>query len=1471
MKFANPFYPPPAPPGFGTGKVLPKESAPWLSQLVFQWLAPFLAVGFSRPLEKEDFWELPKERLTETISNEVEKNFYKRCPPEKRPRHMRPADDTPPKDRASTTPDERIVDEPVELRPPAETLTAVSTQTAVPHEAELEPELPGTAARAGRWSCFGRKSKPQYDESLFKAIHRTFFTQIWVAGTLKLLSDTLKTTTPLLNKVILNWLTQSYNYVRATEAERTALGLNVPRGIGYGIGLAVALFVMQGKSSTQQTDGVFIVSFTTGLSVRTGIIGSVFRKSLRTSGKARAEHSTGQITTMISTDASRLDRFSAYAHNLWVSPIQLAIGIGLLLGNLGYSALVGLGVLILGFPIQIFLVKIMFTQRKKGVKITDKRVRLTTEVLQGIRLIKYYAWEEFYVYQIGEMRGREVKAIRKAAVARSFLIATVTFIPIAASVLSFITYALSGHDLNIGIIFSSLQLFNIIRTPLTLFPVVLSALSDALVALVRIGSFLTSEDLPEAYPIDHKSPFAVQVDGDFVWETVGKPSKEEGGKFGNGGPGGGPGRGGPGKQGGKDKKASSKGTEEKGAKKWWNRGEKKGEKGGVLPSTAADIERDENEKGSDDGGYGKGDETEKPFELKNLKFTVPQGAFIGIVGRVGSGKSSVLQALIGEMRRTRGDVAFGGNVSYAPQIHWIRNASLRENVLFGQPDDEDRFREIIRACSLERDLEMLPNGEDTEIGEKGINLSGGQKARVSLARAAYSNSDIVLLDDPLSAVDAYVGKLILENCLLHGPLANRTRILVTHALHVLDKTDYVYVMDNGIIIEQGTYAELMADSVVFSRIMDEYGNLEIEEEKAKEKKLKARQAKGLSDDATEEEASPKKPKDAALMQIEERNTGAVSWTTYRKYLKFAGGVIWAPAILLLLTIAQAAQVGNNLFLGFWTSQSIHGFRQGDYMAVYAALGIVQAIFMFILNFSFAVAGLIASLNMFKAALRGVLRSPAAFFDTTPLGRILSRLSKDQDTLDNELSMTLFQFLNTFSSVIGTIVLVFYTFPYLGIIFLPMVIMYYLVATYYRRSSVETKRLDSLMRSILYGSFSETLTGLATIRAYREQARSVHDADRGLDLENRAYYMTISIQQWLAVRLDLFGNILIFGIGLFAAGFRHTVDPSKIGVVLSYTLSITQVFSQMVSQFAQNEQNMNAVERVLYYTELEPEGELTTPKDPPPTWPSEGCIVFKNVELAYREGLPLVLKDVSLEVKPGEKVGIVGRTGAGKSSLLQALFRTVELHAGSVEIDGQNIRDMGLQVLRNQLALVPQDGTLFLGTLRENIDPLGLRTDAELISALQRAWLLPKVGKPDPAAEAKFSLESTVGDEGANFSAGEKQLLALCRALVKNSKIIVLDEATSNVDVETDAKLQRTIQVEFASSTLLCIAHRLNTIAYYDRVVVMDEGKVAEFDTVLNLFDKRDSIFRSLCDEANLQRADILRIRAEHDIMLKSES
>ncbi|KAK0467750.1 multidrug resistance-associated ABC transporter [Desarmillaria tabescens] len=1359
----NPLHPPPAPPCFANDLVSPEENTTFFSRLFFQWLGPFLAVGFSRPLENEDLWRLPPKHTAGSITDDIEVNFYSRCPPEHRPFALR----------------HKIPSGVENTHSPRKSSSDVE-------KAVLDTEE-NVAAQTG------------YGLSLAKALHRKFFVRFWSAGFCVLVLETLETTTPLLTKLLLAWLTASYDYYRLSDEQKVSGLVDRPPGIGYGIGLAFAIFAMQGMIVLLMNHSLHL-NMTTGLLLRTGVIGSIFRKSLRLSGRARIEHSVGTITTMISADANHLDQLCMYIHHIWVAPIQIAIVVWLLVNNLRYSALVGVCALVLSFPMQVFIGRIMVGLRKKCVKITDARVRSTTEVLQGIRLIKFYASETFYSLQIGTLRQKEIRVIKQAAFARSALTAVSTFIPVLASVLSFITYGLTGHNLDVAIIFSSLQLFNIIRTHLMYFPLNAIAVSDALVAMGRISKFLTAEELSNQYIVNEHSNFAVEVNGTFTWETVEQPDSLS-------------------LHGRKPDKRNKQKIEN------------------MLSISEADVD----------------EASGKPFELRDLCMTVPKGSFVAIVGRVGSGKSTILQALVGEMRRIKGDVIFGGSLAYAPQVAWIRNATLRENILFGQKLDEDRLREVISACGLERDLAMLPHGEETEIGEKGINLSGAQftssLARVSLARVAYSPSDIVLLDDPLSAVDACVGKSIVDNCLLKGPLASKTRILVTHALHVLNMVDYIYVVDKGTIKEQGTFADLMESSVIFSRIMEEYG--------AAEKDVDVPEKSDIAD--LKIVADKSDHRNGVLMQAEERHRGSVTWATYHDYLRAAGGVIWAPILLSLLILNQCSQVGNTVFLGIWTVDGIHGFTQGQYMAAYAALGVSQAVFTFLVAAGFNMAALFASLSLSKTSLTRVLSSPVSFFDMTPVGRILSRLSGDQDVLDNGLATNLAQFLIASSSFIGTFVLVLYTFPLLGIIFGPMIVLYYSVSLYYRRTSVETKRLGSLMRSALYRSYSETLTGLATIRAFNSQDRCVRSAESSLDSENRAYYMTISIQRWLNVRLDLLGNILILGITLFAAGYRNTISPSKIGVILTYTLN-----TSMVTQFAQIEQNMNAVERVLVYTQLPLEGNSNTSADEPSAeWPENGSIGFEDVDLAYREGLPLVLRDVSFKINPGEKVGIVGRTGAEFSTLAHSYFRIVELRRGSITIDGRDISKMKLDTLRSRLALVPQDTTMFLGSLRHNLDPQGSKTDAELISVLQRAWLLPPDGVNNPIAEAKFSLDATVGDEGSNFSAGEKQLLALGRALVKNSQIIVLDEATSSVDVETDAKLQKTIQTEFASATVLCIAHRLNTIAYYDRIMVMEAGQVAEFDTVINLFDKEDSIFRSLCNEANLQRSDIEHIRIDH--------
>ncbi|CAE6409408.1 unnamed protein product [Rhizoctonia solani] len=1431
--FQKLWHPEPASPNFGQGKTLPDVDANLFSQFTFWWLAPLLRVGWTRPLESEDLWEFDAKRQASVTGDRVERLFYERCPPRKRPPHMRSSingivvgieHDDVEKAESVSRKLATIVDKIPHGKPPN---GATSNQGS-----EIdEPWVPL------------RDHPNKWDQSLVRALNRAFFWRFWTAGLFKGVADILNATTPIVTRLLLTYLSQAYYHSRDIP------GAPQPRPASYGFGLAIGVAIMQEVSSLCTNQFLFR-AMTTGFLIRTSVISAIFRKSLRLSGRSRAKHSTGQITTMISADCARLDMAAGFFHIVWSGPIEIIVGISLLIHNLGYSAVVGLGVLIIGIPAQAVLVNRMIQAHYATVQLTDKRVRLLQEILQGIRLLVLFGWQGHYSEKVLGIRRRELIRIRKIALYHATIVSTITFIPILAATLSFITYALSGHDLNAAVIFSSLQLFNIIRTPLLLVPVVAGTCGDAYVALGRIGKFLTSEELQDEFEVQPENKYAIDVRGTFTWERGGRsqgfsPETEKGKNSDEIAGAAASGASNPDKEELVRKKAedkAKKSREKEKKKRDKERFSKK--KKGIDPNDSSDEE----------------EHGPEPFRLVDVDLQILRGAFIGIVGKIGSGKSSLLQAISGEMRRVTGNVVLGGTTAYAPQQAWIQNMTLRQNVTFGRPDVQDRFDQITHACALRPDIEMLHDGEWTEIGERGVNLSGGQKARINLARVAYFGPDIALLDDPLSAVDSHVSKHILENCLLSGPLADKTRILVTHQLHALPYVDEVIFMDNGRIVERGKYSDLVATGGLFSQLVAEYGVTEQAENR--------KEGGDTNAPATSKNDRPNETNGPAakLMQGDERITGAVSWSAYTGYIGAAGGLYWIPFLALLLSLAQATSVLSTLFLAFWTSNH-WGLPQGAYMGIYAGLGFATAIFSFMGSFAFASAGFIASLNLFTGALGGVLGSPMKFFDTTPIGAIIARLSHDIDTLDTNLPQAWFHLLSDVFSIFGIIVLVFYTYAWLGIMFPPLFLLYWYFSVIYRRTSIEVKRLDSILRSLLYAAFSEALTGVSTIRAYREQPRFVRVSERQLDAGNKAYFMTIACQRYLGVRLDLLGNVLILGIGLIGVGFRKSVDPSKLGVIMTYALTITQTFSQMVTQLAQVEQDMNIVERIVHYRNLEQEPPATLPDDPPQEWPQQGGIKFRNVALRYRDSLPLVLDGLTFDVRPGERVGIVGRTGAGKSSLLTALFRIAPLSGGTIEIDGINIEKVGVETLRHRLNVIPQDTVLFEGTLRENIDPLKTRTDEQLYYALRRVKLLGP-GSGVPPKDSKLHLDNEVRDD--SFSAGERQLLALCRALVKDKcKILILDEATSSVDADTDAMVQQMIQRDLQGKTLLCIAHRLNTIAFYDRVLFMDKGRMKEYDTPLNLFDNPDSQFRAMCDKAGLSRANIVKIRGNAETQLQT--
>lgn len=755
---------------------------------------------------------------------------------------------------------------------------------------------------------------------------------------------------------------------------------------------------------------------------------------------------------------------------------------------------------------------------------------------------------------------------------------------------------------------------------------------------------------------------------------------------------------------------------------------------------------------------------------------------------------------------------------------------------------------------------MLPNGDMTEIGERGITISGGQKQRLNIARAIYFNADIVLMDDPLSAVDAHVGRHIFDNAIL-GLLKGKCRVLATHQLWVLNRCDRIIWMEEGTVQAVDTFVNLMRDHVGFQQIMETTG---VEEEPDKGEKKP-----GANDDQPGE-GEKKKRKGRALMQKEERALASVPWSVYQAYIRASGSMLNVPLLLFSLILSQGVNIMTGLWLSWWTSGQ-YGLSNAQYIGGYAGLGALQVVCIFIFSVLLSVLGTKASKRMLHDAVTRVLRAPMSFFDTTPLGRITNRFSRDVDVMDNNLTDAMRMYFFTLAMITAVFCLIIAFFHYFAVALVPLSILFIFAASYYRASAREVKRFESVLRSNVFAKFGEGLSGVASIRAYGLQERFIEELRRSIDDMDAAYFLTYSNQRWLSIRLDLIGNILVFVTGILVVTSRFNVSPSISGLVLSYLLAIVMMLQFTVRQLAEVENGMNAVERLRYYgSSLEEEAPLKT-IDVRPSWPEKGEIIFDKVQMRYREGLPLVLRDLSINIRGGERIGIVGRTGAGKSSIMSALFRLVELSGGHILIDGLDISTIGLQDLRSRLAIIPQDPTLFRGTVRSNLDPFSEHDDLELWSALRQADLLPSQQPPassgsDPASPpsrdpGSIHLDSVVEEDGLNFSLGQRQLMALARALVRGSQIIVCDEATSSVDMETDDKIQRTMAVGFRGRTLLCIAHRLRTIIGYDRICVMDAGGIAELGTPAELWEE-GGIFRGMCERSGIRWEDVRGARGE---------
>ncbi|KAM6249916.1 ATP-binding cassette sub-family C member 6 [Porphyrio hochstetteri] len=848
--------------------------------------------------------------------------------------------------------------------------------------------------------------------------------------------------------------------------------------------------------------------------------------------------------------------------------------------------------------------------------------------------------------------------------------------------------------------------------------------------------------------------------------------------------------------------------------------------------------------------------------LQRIDLTVPHGSLLAVVGQVGAGKSSLLAALLGELEQTHGSVAVTGTAAYVPQEAWIQNASVEENILFGKEMDDVWFSTVIHACALQPDLESFPSGQKSEIGEKGINLSGGQKQRVSLARAVYQKASIYLLDDPLSAVDAHVGQHIFEHVLgPNGLLKDKTRVLATHTISLLPQVDKVVFLVDGRISEMGSYQELLQRNGAFAEFLGSRAS-------AGERAGAALPAGGDPEGAVPSRNSPSQEKlfgaagrdtgpasqcttagdtEGTLTEGERTRHGRVHSSIYAAYLEAMGWLLCGYS-LLLLTCQQALAFSRGYWLSLWTDDPVlNGTQQhtGLRVGVFAALGVVQALVRFASTAAILLGGVLASHKLFLQLLRNVARSPMLFFEQTPIGNLLNRFSREMDAIDSVIPDKLKSLLGFFFNLLEIYLVIVVATPKAAMAVVPLTALYAVLQHFYVTTSCQLRRQEAASRSPLYSHISESFQGRSVIRAHRDQERFILKSDFLADETQRACFPGAVADRWLATNLELLGNSIVLFAALFAAMGRSQLSPGTAGFSVSCALQVTGVLNWMVRSWTDLENSSVSVERVREYQ--------STPKEAPwalnhgprdGAWLTEGRIEFRNYSLRYRPGLGLALQHVTLTIHGQEKIGVTGRTGAGKSTLAVGLLRLVEAAEGAILIDGLDIAQLGLHDLRSNVTVVPQDPVLFAGSLRMNLDPSNRCSDADIWAALELTHL------KDFVADLPDQLEHQCSDRGESLSAGQKQLLCLARALLRKTRVLVLDEATAAVDVETDLQIQSTLRTQFKDSTVLTIAHRINTILDCDRILVLEHGRVAEFDTPEHLIAQKGLFFR-LMEESGL--------------------
>lgn len=1118
-----------------------------------------------------------------------------------------------------------------------------------------------------------------------------------------------------------------------------------------------------------------------GMKIRVGCCSLIYRKVLRIRLTALGDKVVGRAINLMSNDVMRFDMAPLFWHYVWISPLQALIITYYMYQQIKISAFIGMLAMAAIMPFQAWLGRQISISRYTTASRTDNRVRQMNEIIRGMQVIKMYAWEHPFLKKISISRQHEINSLRCTSYIRGVIMSFIMFTARFAVFLSVTSYVYNGNELSSETVYVVASYYEILRQTMTVyFPQGIAQIAEASVAINRILEFLLS---PEA-DVGDQTP----IDPD---------SNKRGGK--------------------RTVKADLR-----------LMARRMGLPMGII------IE----------GAWAK---YEDYVCLKNIDLVVVPGQLTALVGQVGSGKTCMLQLILGELPPFLGVAEMYGTVSYASQEPWLFAGTVRQNILFGQVYDRNRYREVVKVCALARDFTLLPYGDKTIVGERGASLSGGQRARVNLARAVYKQADIYLLDDPLSAVDTHVGQHLFDDCISQY-LGNKVVVLVTHQLQYLKQVQQIVIMHDGEILVKGSYSFLQSSGLQFPTIIGEDTESPGQSSTAATNKVQdiltnisITSSMGVNVQA----GIDNEPKEEA----EIRSYGAINCKLFYEY--FSAGAHCCVLLLLLLFFcgAQFCGSGTEFYLSAWIKQN--GQRNStkadgnhtsikDFISTYSMCIGTTAVVALSRSFFFFTVCNRASVNLHNRMFHSVVRSTMRFFNANPSGRILNRFSKDLGAIDELLPNAMIDTVQIFLNLVGASAVVGIIDAVLLMPALVISICFLLLRRYYLKTSRSIKRLEGITTSPVFCHLNATLQGLTTIRTHGQEVLLTAEFDKLLNLHSGAWYLFLCTSRAFSYWIDCLCCVFIGAIIFMFFTKNNKAYSSEVGISITQCLGLTGLLQWGMRQSAELENQMTAVERVLEFTRIEQEPTLESNPNYTPsiTWPARGRITFRNAYMRYSPTEPPVLKNLNFVIEPREKIGIVGRTGAGKSSLIGALFRLAYLD-GEIIIDYVDIGKLGLHDLRKKISIIPQEPILFSGTIRYNLDPFGEYSDNSLLAVL--LVLEIKSALQDGIA----CLDLMVSEGGSNISVGYRQLICLARALLRNNRILVLDEATANVDTQTDKFIQTTIRTKFDNCTVLTIAHRLNTIMDSDRVLVMDAGQVVEMDHPHLLFKNKNGNFSGM--------------------------